>query len=98
MCTAPGMTLRSADTSPFEQTRTNVAANPMPIAFSNDVVTASVGHKPSTNRNVGLFLNMPYQNANHVFMSRIILFHENSDKEGIQSVKTAGAVLTDLSI
>ena len=41
---------------------------------------------------------MPYQNANHVFMSRIILFHENSDKEGIQSVKTAGAVLTDLSI
>ena len=56
--TASGISLRRRETRPFEQTSTNVAARPMPSAFSRLVVTASVGQRPSTSLKIGLFLKI----------------------------------------
>ncbi len=58
-----GMKLRSAEIITFEPTRTKVAASPMPIPFQASVVIASVGHIPSTIRNMGFSAHSPFVNS-----------------------------------
>ncbi len=41
------------------QTSTKVVARPMPSAFSTEVVTASVGHIPSSRRKMGFSFQSP---------------------------------------
>ena len=43
-----GMNFLTRDITRFENTNTNVAESPMPIALISDVVTARVGHIPSS--------------------------------------------------
>lgn len=61
--------MRSNETSAFEHTSTNVAANPIPRAFSTLVVTASVGHIPNIKRNIGLLRNTPSSNVLPIFIN-----------------------------
>ena len=58
-----GMTLRSMDTRMLEQTSTKVAARPIPRLFSSDVVTARVGHMPSTRRKMGFSFQRPFTSS-----------------------------------
>jgi hypothetical protein len=63
MRTLLGITLRNNETSMFDPTSTAVVAIPMPIPFSTDLVTANVGHNPSTNRNGGISFQSPLVNS-----------------------------------
>ncbi len=58
--TLAGMRFRTDDITTFEQISTNVAASPMPSAFSSDVVTARVGHIPRTNLKMGFSFHSPF--------------------------------------
>ena len=48
--------------------RTKVVANPIPMAFVADVVTARVGHIPKTNLNVGFSSNIPSLKTFKIFI------------------------------
>ena len=61
MRTWSGMNLRSIEIAALEPISTNVAAAPMPRPFSAQVVTASVGHVPSTSRKVGFSVITPFR-------------------------------------
>ncbi len=67
-----GICFLSADTMTFDPTRTNKVAPAIPIAFSTDVVTASVGHSPSTRANTGLSFTIPLKNSPAIVISAII--------------------------
>ena len=60
--TLDGMKLRRSEMTRLEQTSTNAVASPMPRPLSTLVVTASVGHMPSTSRKVGFSVMMPLKN------------------------------------
>jgi hypothetical protein len=45
-----------------------------------------VGHRPSTSRKMGLFLKIPYQKDNHVFMKRIIAEKKRNGKGEFRSL------------
>lgn len=61
-----GMTLRSAEITMLEQTRTNVMARPMPTAPETVVVTASAEQQPSTRRRTGFSRMMPAVKTFHL--------------------------------
>ena len=67
MRTLSGMTLRSAEMTMFEQSRTAVAASPMPRAFEMLVEVASVGQVPRTSTSTGFSLMMPLEKFCKVF-------------------------------
>ena len=54
-----GIILRNNDIIMLDATRTNVVAIPIPTPFVAEVVTASVGHAPKTNRNSGISSHNP---------------------------------------
>ena len=62
MRTLEGTKLRISEMTRLEHTRTNVVASPMPMPFCTEVVTASVGHMPSTRRKVGFSVIRPFRN------------------------------------
>ena len=55
-----GIALRRREITRLEKIRTKVTARPMPIPLLAAVVIASVGHMPSTIRNVGFSSMMPF--------------------------------------
>src|SRR3989339_1593151 len=58
-----GITLRTEEIIILEQTKTKVAANPIPMAFLTEVETARVGHNPSTSPKVGFSIIIPLVNS-----------------------------------
>jgi hypothetical protein len=63
-----GIKFRRAEIIIFEPNKTNVAAIPMPMAFTTVVETASVGQSPKTKANVGLSMVIPFLNSCHKFL------------------------------
>ena len=61
-----GMTLRSAEITMLEQTRTKVMARPMPTAPETVVVTASAEQQPSTRRRTGFSRMIPAVKTFHL--------------------------------
>jgi len=54
-----GINRLSSETNRLEKTRTNVVASPIPMPLMPEVVTASVGHSPRTNRKGGMVCHSP---------------------------------------
>ena len=61
--TRSGMMWRSMEITMLENTSTNVVARPMPTPEDAAVEMASVGHMPSTRRNVGFSFKRPLVNT-----------------------------------
>jgi len=57
--TLSGIIFRTMDTTIFDMTNTNVVAKPIPRPLMAEVVTPSVGHKPSNKMNTGFSLINP---------------------------------------
>ena len=66
--TSSGTNFLKIDITVFDPIRTNVAASPIPIPFIAAVVTAIVGHMPSTSLNVGFSVNTPFKNTLDIFV------------------------------
>ena len=60
--TVSGMTFLSNDITRLERARTKVVARPIDRPLMADVVTASVGHIPSTRTVVGFSTTIPFKN------------------------------------
>ena len=61
--TFPGITFLKREITILEQTKTAVAATPIPIAFEAEVVTAKVGQVPKTRHKTGFSLIIPLENS-----------------------------------
>jgi hypothetical protein len=67
--TESGITLFKSEMTTFEQTSTKVVASPMAIPFFAIVVTASVGHIPSSVTNTGFSFISPFTSSALAFFS-----------------------------
>src|SRR3989339_1634112 len=61
----------------LEQMSTNVAAPPIAMPFFTEVVTARLGHIPSTSTNMGLYSKIPLVNSLSLPCSAMLLFFQS---------------------
>ena len=61
--TCSGITFRSREMTILEQISTNMVDKPMPMPLNAAVVTASVGHIPSSPTSVGFSFRIPFVNS-----------------------------------
>ena len=61
--TCSGITFRSSEITMLEQMSTNIVDSPMPMPLNAAVVTASVGHMPSSPTSVGFSFRIPLVNS-----------------------------------
>ena len=68
------MTFLRAEIIRLLMTRTTVVASPIPMPFTAEVVTASVGHMPSISTKVGFSVMIPFFHLSTIgFISNALL-------------------------
>ncbi len=64
---------RTTEIIKLEQISTKVAAPPIATPFFTEVVTARLGHNPSTSTNKGLYWMIPLVNSFRLFCSDMVI-------------------------
>ena len=82
--TPSGMNFLRREIIRLDIARTTVVVRPIPIPLIADVVTASVGHMPSTSTKVGFSLIIPFTRRSAVvfaFMTLLLLPHTEMHRD-----------------
>ena len=72
MRTISGTIFFISEITTFEQIRTNMVANPIPIPLMADDVVPKVGHIPNKSTNVGFSLIIPFSNTFKLFIDYLL--------------------------